>query len=115
MQNVETLRPEQIREFLRGSRAIQFAGQNGAAVYAWISETLGRQEYLRQGKKGRALVRQDLGRVTGKNRAQATRLIRQRAQTREVRWAGRQRARQTRPSSAVLNHSAAMLQVTSDN
>jgi len=89
MQNVEALRPEQIGEFLRGSQTIQFAGQNRAEVCAWIGETLRRQEYLRQGRRERGLVRLYLGKVTGKSRAQITRLIRQYAQTGEVRWAGR--------------------------
>jgi hypothetical protein len=89
MQNVEALRPEQMRDFLRGSQAIEFAGQNPAEIYAWISETLTRQEYLRQGKKGRGLIRQYLMKVSGKSRAQIARLIRQYVQTGAVRWAGR--------------------------
>jgi len=89
MQNVEALPPEQLREFLRGSQAIEFAGQDRAEIYAWISATLTQQEYLRQGKKGRGLIRQYLMKVTGRSRAQITRLIRQYVQSGAVRWAGR--------------------------
>jgi hypothetical protein len=89
MQNVDALRPEQLQDFLRGSQAMQFAGQNRAEIYAWIGETLTQQEYLRQGKKDRGLIRQYLMKVAGKSRAQITRLIQQYACSGEVRWAGR--------------------------
>jgi len=91
MQNAEAVRLEQIREFLRGSEAIEFAGQSRAEVHGWVNETLIRQEYLRQGKKARGLIRSYLSKVTGRSRAQITRLIRQYVQTGEVRWQSGQR------------------------
>jgi predicted transcriptional regulator len=53
MQNVEPLTERQIREFLRGSEVIEFAGQSRTEVYAMVQECLIRQEYFRQGKKQR--------------------------------------------------------------
>ena len=44
MQNVEPLTEQQIVEFLRGSKAIEFAGQSRAEAYAMVQETLVRQE-----------------------------------------------------------------------
>ena len=54
MQNVEPLTEQQIVEFLRGTKAIVFAGQKRAEAYAMVQEILVRQEYFRQGKKQRA-------------------------------------------------------------
>src|SRR2546425_13067958 len=41
MQNAETLSPEQIQTFLRGSEAIEFQGQNRADLYGWVQARLG--------------------------------------------------------------------------
>lgn len=93
MRNAEAVGLEQIREFLRGSQAIEFGGQSRAEGYAWVSETLTQQEYLRQKKKARGLIRAYLSKVSGRSRAQITRLIRQYVQTGEVRWEGGHRHR----------------------
>ena len=73
----EELTPQQMGEFLRASEAVVFAGQSRAEVYAWVQETLLRQEYFRQGKKQRGLVRSYLSKVSGRSLPQLTRLIRQ--------------------------------------
>ena len=77
MQNAETLTREQIREFLKSSQTIQFAGQNRAEVYAWAQRVLVGQEYAVQGRKQRGAIRAYLSKVTGLSLAQVTRLIRQ--------------------------------------
>lgn len=77
MEHGESLSPQQMGEFLRGSEAVRFAGQSRAEVYAWVQETLLRQEYFRQGKKQRGLIRAYLSKMSGRSLPQLTRLIRQ--------------------------------------
>lgn len=77
MQNAERLSPEQIREFLKSSEAIEFAGQNRGEVYAWVQRVLVGQEYAMQGRKQRGAIRAFLSKVTGLSLVQVTRLIRQ--------------------------------------
>ena len=76
MQNVEPMTERQIGDFLRGSEVIEFAGQSRAEVYAMVQESLVRQEYFRQGKKHRGLIRAYLSKLTGRSLPQMTRLIR---------------------------------------
>ncbi len=76
MEHGERLSPQQMGEFLRASEAVRFAGQNRAEVYAWVQETLLRQEYFRQRKKQRGLIRDYLSKVSGRSLPQITRLIR---------------------------------------
>ena len=85
MQNVEPLTERQIGEFLRGSEVIEFAGQSRAEVYAMVQESLVRQEYFRQGKKHRGLIRAYLSKLTGRSLPQMTRLIRQQKANGEIR------------------------------
>jgi hypothetical protein len=77
MQNAETLSPEQIREFLKSSESIEFAGQDRAELYAWVQRVLVGQEYGVQGRKQRGAVRAYVSKVTGLSLPQVTRLIRQ--------------------------------------
>jgi len=76
MQNAENLSHEQIREFLRSSRKIEFAGCRRAEIYAWIERALAAQEYGSLGKAGRGLIRAYVEKVTGLSVSQMTRLIR---------------------------------------
>ena len=93
MQNVERLTERQIGEFLRGSEAIEFAGQSRAEVYAMVQDSLVRQEYFRQGKKQRGLIRAYLSKLTGRSLPQMTRLIRQQKANGEIRLVQRTRRR----------------------
>ena len=93
MQNVEPLTEVQIGEFLRGSQAIEFAGQSRAEVYAVVQECLVRQEYFRQGKKQRGAIRAYLAKLTGRSLPQMTRLIRQQKANGEIRLVQRTRRR----------------------
>jgi transposase InsO family protein len=81
MQNAETLNPEQIREFLKSSEAIAFAGQNQAEKYAWAQQLLVGQEYACQSKKARGLIRAYLSKMTGLSLPQTARLIQMYRQT----------------------------------
>jgi len=85
MEHGESLSPQQMGEFLRASEAVRFAGQSRREVYAWIQETLLRQEYFRQRKKQRGLIRAYLSKVSGRSLPQLTRLIRQYRQRGKIR------------------------------
>jgi len=76
MQNAETLSPDRIREFLKLSREIEFTAQNRAEVYAWVQRTLVAQEYARQGKKLRGMLRVYIQKMTGLSLPQIARLVR---------------------------------------
>jgi len=84
MQNAEALTPEQISQFLQGSSGVEFAGQKRQEVYAWIERTLVAQEYHKQRKKRRGLIRAYLAKATGLSLPQITRLIRRYAATGKV-------------------------------
>lgn len=66
---------EQIRGFLAGSGEVRFAGLRRGEVYAWVERTLVRHQYVGLGRADKGVVRQYIGRMTGKSRAQVTRLI----------------------------------------
>jgi transposase InsO family protein len=76
MQNAETLSPDRIGTFLQLSREIEFAAQSRAEVYAWVQRTLVTQEYARQGKKLRGLLRAYIKKMTGLSLPQVARLVR---------------------------------------
>jgi hypothetical protein len=91
MEHGESLSPHQMGEFLRASEAVRFAGQSRAEVYAWVQETLLRQEYFRQGRPQRGLIRAYLSKVSGRSLPQLTRLIRQYRQSGHIRVQAYQR------------------------
>jgi transposase InsO family protein len=76
MGNAESLSREQIREFLKSSEAIEFAGCRRNEKYAWVEGVLGTQKYGELGKRERGVVRAYVAKVTGLSAAQTTRLIR---------------------------------------
>jgi len=86
MQNAETLSPDGIREFLKLSREIEFTAQNRAEVYAWVQRTLVAQEYARQGKKRRGMLRAYIKKVTGLSLPQIARLVRMYRATGILEW-----------------------------
>lgn len=75
MQDGEKLSVEQIEAFLEGSQEVEFEGKQREEVYEWITRTLRRQRYREQGKKVRGLLRRFVGKMTGRRRAQVTRLV----------------------------------------
>lgn len=75
MQEAEKLSLEEIRQLLEASEGIRFAGVKRAQVYSWIELVLCEQEYARQGKASRGLLRRYIEKMTGMSRAQVTRLI----------------------------------------
>jgi len=76
MWNAESLSREQIREFLKSSQPIQFAGCERNEKYAWVERVLRAQTYAEIGKQERGVVRAYVEKVTGMSASQTTRLIR---------------------------------------
>lgn len=106
MMNAESLSQEQIREFLKSSQPIQFAGCQRSERYAWVERVLGAQNYGALGKGERGAVRAYLEKVTGMSVSQTTRLIRGFLDSGVVRMAAYQRhgfqARYTAGDIALL-------------
>ena len=75
MENSEKLSLEQIQAFLEASQEVQFEGTRREEVYGWVTRTLCHQEYWKQKRTGKGLVRRYIARITGLSRAQVTRLI----------------------------------------
>ncbi len=75
MQESEKLNLVQIEAFLRASDEIRFEGQTRQQVYGWIEQVLWQQQYAQQGRAGRGLLRRYIAKMTGRSRAQVTRLI----------------------------------------
>ncbi len=69
MQEAEKLSLEEIRKLLEASEGIRFAGVKRAQVYDWIELVLCEQEYARQGKSSRGLLRRYIEKMTGMSRA----------------------------------------------
>ena len=76
MWNAESLSREQIREFLKSSESIEFAGCGRHEKYAWVERVLQAQRYGELGKLERGVVRAYVEKMTGLSVSQATRLIR---------------------------------------
>ena len=76
MRNAERLSQEQIREFLKSSQPIEFAGCGRNEKYAWVECVLGAQNYGELARWDRGVVRAYMEKVTGMSAAQMTRLIR---------------------------------------
>lgn len=66
---------EQIREFLKASRGIEFRGQDRVEIYGWLAGLLCGHEYWKRKKEEKGLLRQYAEKVSGMSRAQITRLI----------------------------------------
>lgn len=84
---------EQIRAFMAASEEIRFEGRNRKEIYDWVRRTAIEQEYHRQSKSGKGLLRCYLVKTTGLSRAQVTRLIGQYLATGEVKATGYLRRR----------------------
>ncbi|MGH9583413.1 MAG: integrase [Bryobacteraceae bacterium] len=74
LQNGERLSLEQIQAFLEASEEVRFEAANRKELYGWICRTLCEQEYWKQSRESKGLLRRYLAKMTGLSRAQATRL-----------------------------------------
>jgi len=77
MKGGERLSLEQIRAFMRGSEDVGFSASSPAELFEWTKRTLCEQEYMKLSREGKGLVRRYIAKVTGRSRAQVTRMIRQ--------------------------------------
>ena len=75
---------EQIRAFMAASEEVEFEGKSRKEVYEWLRTTLVAQEYHRQGKAAKGVVKAYLEKMTGLSRAQITRLVGQYIETGEI-------------------------------
>ena len=91
MQNGEGLTTEQIQEFLKGSEAVSFVGQDKKEVYGWVERVLVAQEFTQQNKRRRGAIRAYVEKVTGLGSAQVTRLVRRFKESGQVRVAAYRR------------------------
>src|ERR1700676_3762736 len=71
----EKLSLEQIEKFLLAAKEVRFEASQREEVYGWIERLLCQQEYVRQGRRARGLLRRYIGKMTGLSRAQRTRLV----------------------------------------
>ena len=81
LQTERVRRLDQVRAFVEGSEAVDFAGADRESVYEFVRRALVRLGYERLGKSDKGLVRRYLAKVTGLSRAQLTRLIGQHRET----------------------------------
>src|SRR5580658_9313298 len=91
MDDSETTSLEQIRAFLAGSGEVRFAGQCRAEIYAWTEGTLMRHQYASLSRREKGLLRLYVACMTGRSRAQVTRLIASYADSGHVKAAPYQR------------------------
>lgn len=91
MENLETLPPERMTEFLSGSAGIEFTGESRTEKYAWLQSMLIEQKYFSLGRKQRGVIRALMAKVAGLSLAQITRLIRGYRKEGEIRVHGRAR------------------------
>ena len=68
---------QHVLEFLEGNQEVDLVVATRAAAYGFIEQTLGRFDYVHQGKAEKGLLRCFLAKVTGLSRAQLTRLLAQ--------------------------------------
>ena len=77
MENTEKLSLEQIRVFLQASQEVRFEATQRREMYEWMARTLCNQEYWKQKRTTKGVLRQYIVTMTGLSRAQVTRLITQ--------------------------------------
>lgn len=75
MQEARKLSLEQMEVFLAGSEAVEFEARDQASSYEWVTSTLREQGYNRLGRGEKGLVRRYIAKMTGRSRAQVTRMI----------------------------------------
>ena len=93
MENTEKLSLEQIRAFLQASQEVRFQATQRQEIYEWVTRTICYQEYWKQKRSTKGLLRQYIAVMTGLRRAQVTRLIAQYKDYGQVRERGYRRNR----------------------
>jgi hypothetical protein len=80
MENGEHLNLEQIQAFPTGNEEIGFKASNRKELYEWTQQALCARSYGSLHRSGKGPMKRYIGKVTGLNRAQVTRLIGQYAE-----------------------------------
>lgn len=75
MENPEEMSLEQMKKLVESSRAVRFSVEGREALYGLVMRVLKNQRYAELGREQRGIVRRFLAKVTGRSRAQITRLI----------------------------------------
>ena len=81
----ENLSLQQIEKFLLTAKELRFEASKREEIYSWIERLLCQQQYARQGRRVRGLLRRYIGKMTGLSRAQLTRLVGRYVATGQVR------------------------------
>ena len=81
----ENLSLKQNEKFLAASKEVRFESNHRVEVYGWIERLLCEQEYTRQARRERGLLRRYIAKMTGLSRAQVTRLLARYMATGQVR------------------------------
>jgi transposase InsO family protein len=84
MQDPEEMTVDQMKALLESSRAIRFSIEGREALYRLLVRVLKNQRYGEQSREQRGIVRRFLAKVSGRSRAQITRLIGQWMQARTI-------------------------------
>jgi len=77
MKGGERLSLEQIRAFVEASQEVGFEAARAQELYEWTKRTLCEQEYANLDRAGKGLLKRYIAKMTGRSRAQVTRMIRQ--------------------------------------
>jgi transposase InsO family protein len=75
MSEAKKLSEEQIEAFLKGSQEHEFQAKGLAEIYEWITRTLRVQQYRKQGRRMRGLLKRYLQKMTGRSRTRITLLV----------------------------------------
>jgi transposase InsO family protein len=84
MQDPEEMSLEQMKALVESSRAVRFFIEGREALYALLMRVLKNQRYAELSREHRGIVRLFLAKVTGRSRAQITRLISQWLEARTI-------------------------------
>ena len=96
---------EQVRQFLEGSKSVEFRGLTAKEKYRWIEEVLIRFRYHRLKREEKGVIRRYIQKVTGYSRAQVSRLIREYKRTgrlKKIEYRRHRFPRKYTPSDVIL-------------
>ena len=82
----------EIRALIEATGAMRFEGAGRKEMCEWVTRLLRMQDYVSEGKVGRGLLRRYIERMTGRSRAQVTRLVARYVEHREVKHIKQRRA-----------------------
>jgi hypothetical protein len=84
MQDPEEMTLDQMRALVESSRTVRFSIEGQEELYSFIVQIMKKQRYADRSREERGIIRRFLAKVTGRSRAQITRLISQWLETRTI-------------------------------